>query len=917
MSNAHDALKASFAKLDRDLAWLMDGFAEVLSELGEADLAERLPWRATGPAIDALDDQRLERHLQVLSIAFQLLNMVEENAAAQTRRGIEGEYGPTVEPGGFGHTIKQLLASGLDAEAIKAELPSIHLEPVFTAHPTEAKRATVLEQHRELYLQLVARENQMWTPAEQNSIREQVKGVLERLWRTGEIFLAKPDIASERRGVLHYLRDVFPHVLPNIDRRLRDAWAASTGRSAEELADINCLPTLTFGNWVGGDRDGHNLVTATVTAQTLRDLREAALDILRSRLIQLGSSLSLSRRLQDVPYALRAALAGAAALGEGGERALARNPEEPWRQFVNLMIARLPDASRHGASHDTGHYRHPRELADDLTTLVECLRAVGANRLVTMEVLPVQRLVASFGFHLAALDVRQNSGFHDRAMAQLLTAAGIDGAGFADWSEERRLELLTAELTHPRPLAHHQAQVGSEATAVLDCYRVIADHIENYGPEGIGSLIISMTRSLSDLLVVYVLAREAGLVRPDDHGELICLVPVVPLFETIDDLIAAPELLASYLDHPITKRSLARQAGKPVVQVMLGYSDSNKDGGILMSQWSLHTAQRALAKVAAERGVNVRFFHGRGGTISRGAGPTHRFFQALPHGSLTGSFRLTEQGETIAQKYANKITAGYNLELLTAGILGATFRHRNPSPTPSRYREAVGRLAERSRDAYQSLLQADGFMTYWASATPIDVLERSSIGSRPSRRTGRRTLEDLRAIPWVFSWNQSRHYLTGWYGLGSALEELEREEPEHFQVVCEAAREWSFLRYVLMNAETSLASVDLDIVADYAGLVEDVSVRERFLSRITAEWRRTEAMLERLSGGHRRERRPMMMKTLGLRQEPLRHLHAQQVQLIRRWRGLLANAENDAADRLLPTLLLSINALASGLRTTG
>lgn len=902
-----------FEKLDQDIGWLIESFAEVLTELGESDLAERLPWRTAAPSTEALDDQRMERHLQVLSIAFQLLNMVEENAAAQARRRNEGAHGPTVEPGGFGHTIKRLLANGIDADTIKNELPRLHLEPVFTAHPTEAKRATVLEQHRELYLHLVSRENQMWTPAEQDDIREQVKGVLERLWRTGEIFLAKPDIASERRGVLHYLRDVFPHVLPSLDRRLREAWAASTGRPADEIADINQLPVITFGNWVGGDRDGHHLVTATVTAQTLADLRAAALDTLRHGLMRLGSSLSLSRRLQDLPEVMRQALASAKALGDIAEPALERNTEEPWRQLVNVMLARLPTAGNTAA----GRYRHPRELASDLTALAEGLRAVGAERLATVEVLPVQRLVATFGFHIAALDIRQNSGFHDRAMAQLLTAAGIDGDDFADWDEDRRLTLLNQELTHPRPLAHANTKAGSEAIAVLDCYRVIAEHIETYGPDGIGSLIVSMTRSLSDLLAVYVLAREAGLVRPDDHGDLICLVPVVPLFETIDDLIAAPDLLAAFLDHPITKRSLARDTESPVVQVMLGYSDSNKDGGILMSQWSLHTAQRALADVAAERGVQIRFFHGRGGTISRGAGPTHRFFEALPHGSLTGSFRLTEQGETIAQKYANQITAGYNLELLTAGILGGSLKHHRPSATPERYRTAVGRLAERSRDAYQELLQADGFMTYWASATPIDVLERSSIGSRPSRRTGRRTLEDLRAIPWVFSWNQSRHYLTGWYGLGSALVELEQDEPELFAVVCEAAREWSFLRYVLMNAETSLASVDLDIVADYAGLVDDVAVRERFLARITTEWRRTESMLERLYGGHRSERRPLMMKTLRLREEPLRHLHAQQVQLIRRWRGLIEQADTDAADQLLPTLLLSINALASGLRTTG
>jgi phosphoenolpyruvate carboxylase len=427
----------------------------------------------------------------------------------------------------------------------------------------------------------------------------------------------------------------------------------------------------------------------------------------------------------------------------------------------------------------------------------------------------------------------------------------------------------------------------------LDCYRVIAEHIETYGPEGIGALIVSMTRSVSDLLTVYVLAREAGLVRPDDQGELVCLVPVVPLFETIDDLMAAPDLLASFLDHPITQRSLKQLGGAPVVQVMLGYSDSNKDGGILMSQWSLHTAQRALTEVASARGVQLRFFHGRGGTVSRGAGPTHRFFGALPQGSLTGSFRLTEQGETIAQKYANQITATYNLELLSAGVLGSTLKGQQASGMNSRFHGAIGRLAERSRDAYQAILQADGFMTYWAAATPIDVLERSSIGSRPSRRTGRRTLEDLRAIPWVFSWNQSRHYLPGWYGLGTALEELEQDEPEHFATVCEAAKACSFLRYVLMNAETSLASVDLDILADYAGLVDDVAIRERFLARLTGEWRRTVAMLERLYGGTRDERRPLMVRTLRLREEPLRHLHSQQVQLIRRWRGLVAYGDSD------------------------
>lgn len=361
-------------------------------------------------------------------------------------------------------------------------------------------------------------------------------------------------------------------------------------------------------------------------------------------------------------------------------------------------------------------------------------------------------------------------------------------------------------------------------------------------------------------------------------------------------------------------------------QVMLGYSDSNKESGILSSQWALHRAQRALAEVGREApggAVAVRFFHGRGGTVSRGAGPTHRFLDALPAGTLGGSLRLTEQGETIAQKYLNRTTAAFNLEALLASTAGATLRPgvADAGALATRLEPTVERLVAASRRAYEGLLNADGFLAFYNQATPIDALEHSSIGSRPARRTGQRTLGDLRAIPWVFSWNQARFYLPGWYGVGSALAELRAGAPGEFAALREALdggeRGWPFLRYVLMNVELNLASADETIMRQYAGMVADAALRERFLGMLVGEFRRTVEGLDALFGQPAAERRPRAAKTLALRAAALRVLHHQQIALLRRWRALQAAGEADAAHRMLPELMLSINAIASGLRTTG
>jgi phosphoenolpyruvate carboxylase len=908
---------ADHGKINQDVRYLISCFREVLEELGERELAEVLPWQEA-PAPSAADIDPL-KITQAYSIAFQLLNMVEENAVVQYRRSLEARHEAAQFSGLWSQNLGHLREMGLTEQDIAAEIARTKVEPVLTAHPTEAKRFTVLEQHRQLYLLLVQRENQVWTPQEQSRVREEIKVALERLWRTGEIFLEKPDVPSEVRNVLYYLRHVFPEVIGILDRQLRESWAEA-GFDPALLATPENLPRLSFGTWVGGDRDGHPLVTAEITRQTLGELRINALELLRERLTALGRKLSLSHRLQSVPPELQSHIdALAAESGQQGQQALQRNHGEPWRQFVNLMLLRLPFDPVAG-NDAPPVYGQPAELEADLQRLYASLADSGARRLARADVLPVLRIVQTFGFHLAALDIRQNSQFHDRAVAQLMNAAGLDGEDFPGWDEERRLNFLNEELKTCRPFTLPGTRSGAEADAVLSCYRVLVEYLEQYGDHGLGSLIISMTRSLSDLLVVYLLAREAGLVFDTPEG-LVCQLPLVPLFETIEDLRRSPGILRDFLEHPITRRSLAYQqertgADQPVQQVMIGYSDSNKDGGSFASGWRLHEGQRALAEIGRERGVRIRFFHGRGGSISRGAGPTHRFVRALPHATVEGDLRLTEQGEMIARKYGNLPTAAHNLELLLAGVARASAEDHHAGASSHALEPVMERLTESSQRTYQRLLQSDGFITFYRQATPIDVIEASRIGSRPARRTGQHTLADLRAIPWVFSWSQSRFFLSGWYGIGSALAELQRDDPDAFAEIRRHSFDWPPLHYIISSAATSIMQADISLMHQYADLVEDAAIRERMLGAILDEFERTEGMLEIIYESPLAEKRPNVQQGTSLRREPLSHLHLQQIELLRAWRQLPERGDSPAGQEML-IQLLTVNAIANGLGTTG
>jgi len=884
--------------LDSEVREIMTCLKEVLDSTGQSHHAGMLPWLSEENAEAALDSP--QETSEVYSIAFQLLDMIEEQVSLATRKEREMLFGPTQEKGLWPRVLQSLKNSGFEEKAIAEAMQHVRVEPVFTAHPTEAKRPSVRERHRDLYDQLLRLEATGQTKHEKAEARADMLTALEGLWSTGEIHTERPTIQRELRNALFYLREVFPETLEELDRSLEYAWSEA-GFDLATLRESGGGPRIRFGLWIGGDRDGHPFVTADVTRDTLKELRRQAMKLYRRELRLVAYQLTVSSPAHPAPQPLLDRVAELIeALGEEGAYIRDRNPDEPWRAFGYLLRAQLgsdlPVTSE--------------EFAADLELFHSSLLAIGANRLAERFIRPIQRKFEAFGFHLAELDIRQNSAFHDKAAAQLLEAAGVEnGESFADWSEEDRVTFLTKELESPRPFLHIDQSAGPEADAVRECYRVLVDHRRNHGG-GTGSLIVSMTRQLSDLLLVHLFAREAGLTEL--LGEkMVCPFQVVPLFETLDDLANGAGIADAYLSHPAVQASLEISGGdrNKTQQIMLGYSDSNKDGGILASQWALHDAQESISAVGKKHGVELRFFHGRGGTISRGAGPTNWFMRALPHGSLTGDFRMTEQGETIARKYAYPDSAVYHLESLQACVTHATVRHRLGEPIEDPGIDLIPNLAEWSTEAYRDLLETDGFISFYRQATPIDALEQTQMGSRPSRRTGTASLDDLRAIPWVFSWTQSRFYLPGWYGVGSALDRLLQEQPDNFQRLAETIASSTLPRYIFTSVETNLMSANLELMHSYASLVEDETLRKTFMNKIENEFQLAREHLGKLFPRPIHARRPRYAKTLHLRDQPLGILHQQQIELLRAWRKTDGDISRD--------LIFSISAIASGLRTTG
>jgi len=913
-ARARSPLEVELEKWDQDFRFLLGCFQASLTAIREGRLAALVEHAFSSPAAEG---ERLPpRGSQAISMAFQLLNMVEENTVNQVRRMRETVGGPASEPGAWPYQLRLLREASFGDADVRRTLPSIHVQPVLTAHPTEAKRASVLERHREIYLMLVERENPTRSPMERAALRRRIETSLERLWRTGEMVLEGPDVESEIRNILYYISHVFPGVLQLLSERFRASWEWAFPGAAPPPE-----PRLTFGSWVGGDRDGHPFVTVAITRHALESLRTAALAALRQSLQTLAGSLSLSDSMQSAPAGLYERIASyAAMLGDPAARMLRQYAGEPWRQWALLILARLPEPGGQGPAEHS--YGRAGELEEDLRFLAGALLHAGAGAIALAEVAPAQRLAATYGFHGAALDIRQNSAFHNLAVRQLLEIAGMEGGDYPHWSETRKRALIDRELDSPRPFAIASASLPAEADASVGVLRLAREWSEKHGYGGLGSFIVSMTHEASDLLHVYLLAREAGLARSTPRG-LVCEIQVTPLFETIEDLENCGRVLADFLAHPMTVRTLQRlqerdKLRRPLQEVMIGYSDSNKDGGILASHWYLRKAQIRMAAVAREAGVELRFFHGRGGTIGRGAGPTHVFLQSLAPGALQGEIRVTEQGEVIAQKYANRLTAATHLERLLAGVTRWTLaREREPERVPPGAEELLETAAMASRRAYRKLIETDGFVEFFSQATPIDAIECSHIGSRPARRTGQRTIDDLRSIPWVFSWSQARFNVPGWYGVGSAFEQVRGMGRQAWDSLAGAAADWPFLSYLLHNVEFGVAAADTALMSEYAALVENTELRARVLGLILEEYERTRAALDDLFGGSRERRRPRLLKAIAIRRHALDRLHREQIALLRAWRAAVKDDGAGDAERILGSLLVTVNAIAGGLKTTG
>lgn len=892
-------------KIKVDFQYLVTLFKEMLVSIGEEHLAEKLPFdNSSRVSENGFSNEKLT---QAIGICFELLNLAEENTATQYRRKAETHFGIASIRGSWGETLQQWKDAGVDEQEIAHKLRTIKVVPVLTAHPTEAKRLTVLDIHRELYLLLVKKENPTWSKTEQDNLKQEIISLMERWWRSGEIYLQKPRLEDERNNLMHYFVNVFPEAVRLTDQRLHDAWI-NLGYSPELLKWPEHFPLIQFGSWVGGDRDGHPFVTAEFTQSTLKLHRQAALVMVRRQLQDLAAKLSFSIYQITFPQAfLDDIRAQAELLGPRGQQALERNPSEPLRQFVNLLMVRLEHtmSGNHDLS-EKGYFRSADDLSAELKKLRQLLIDLGALRIARNVLFPVERIVQSFGFHLAKLDIRQNSDYHEKAISQILTACGHQDADYANWDEEKRLTFLNRELESNRPFLVAGTSAGPEADNVLAYLSQVKQHVDVYGTEGIGSVIVSMTRSLSDLLLVFILLREVGLQDAN--------LPVVPLLETIDDLVAGPEILSAYLNHPVVQRQ--REAVQPFVQeVMLGYSDSNKDGGILTSRWNIYKAEEKLTQVGQEAGVALCFFHGRGGTISRGGGKIHRFLDSMPPGSVSGHIKMTVQGETIADQFANRLTATYNLEMFVAGTARQAMIPAKSSHDDTLY-AMMDQLVHLARQTYRQLLDHPKFIDFYARATPIDVLEQSKIGSRPARRTGQRSLNDLRSIPWVFSWSQSRFNLSGWFGTGTALDTFQQQHSDDFEQLKRLAKEWPFLKYLLIQVESNLLNTDVNVMKTFAEQVEDTQLRKSLMDLILGDYQTCIDKIEDIMESSAEDRRVSKLENNRLRNNALHALHEIQMDYLVKWRGLQEN-DTQQSDQYLLQLLLLVNALSGGLKSTG
>jgi phosphoenolpyruvate carboxylase len=888
---------------------------ELLSELMLGLVRERAP--EIEPVLrgerapDELSPELLARTLQVQGIWFQLVSIAEQNAAMRRRRQIEAERGYEQVRGTFAQVFAWAAEAGVPPADIHALLEQLRVRPVITAHPTEAKRVTVLEKHRRIYRRLVDLESPRWTPRERQALVDGLRNEIELLWLTGELRLTKPTVPQEVFWGLHFFNETLfeavPDLLDKVERTLARHYPGERW---------TVPPFFQFGSWIGGDRDGNPFVTNEVTRSTLLENRLTSLRRYRRRIDELVRALSITEKAVPIGPRFRQALDAALAGTGRAEEFAERNPGEVFRQYLGVMLRRIQSmierTERGDTRPDAAGYASADQLLSDLKLIEEELAQGGRPEIATAMVRPVRREVESFRFSTVRLDVRENTTKLTATLAELWRALGGRGEP-PDAGSEAWRAWLGAELARPLAPGAAPPSVPPEAAETLGLFGLVRQLREEIDREAFGAFVLSMTRSVADVLGAYLLAKVGGLFADTPAVES-CTLPIVPLFETIDDLQRAPGIMRELLAVPLVRRSVRAQGG--VQEVMIGYSDSNKDGGFLTSNWELSKAQTKLTRLGREIGVPIAFFHGRGGSVSRGGAPTGRAIAAQPAGSIQGRMRITEQGEVVSFKYANRGTAQYQIELLAASVVEHTLKSEREDAPAAEFDEAMEALSGAAQAAYRRLVDHPDLLAYYQAASPLEEISLLNLGSRPARRFGARSLSDLRAIPWVFAWSQNRHFIPGWFGMGSGILTFLQVRGKRGEALLKRMFGDSRLfRLVVDEAEKTLSYVDLAVAREYAELVPEARVRDAVFPLIEEEYHRTLEALLRVSGEPSLAGRfPRFRRKLGRRLPTLNQISRQQIELLRQFRG---SGSDRSQEELLSALLLSINCIAAGFGATG
>lgn len=873
--------------------------------------------------IDSLDVEMLEKVIRAFNTFYILSNIVEEDFQHRERRREIQKNESQLWKGSVRRTIAELAQEGTTAEQMQFLLDNLRYIPVFTAHPTEARRRTMMEIQRRIFLVIDQLENNP-EPSEYESLIRHLKAQIQLMWRTNEVRTRKPTVEDEIRYGLYYFRESLFEAIPLLYRFFERAT-----RKVYGWGEVTVPSFIRVGSWIGGDRDGNPFVTPAVTRKAIRMQMQLALEEYARRVRELRSILSHSTAFITPTPEFNAYLAQEdqrVALGKVVFHYAEQSfQHEPYRRLLSIMHHKLQETLntvnarlQHDQAKLPDHaYTDVSEFIQELYLIRDSLRSHGDLVIAGRELKDLIRLAETCGFGLYKLDIRQESTIHSETVAEVLHLSGLCH-NYLQLPEAERLELLGELILRPRLPLPHRPKLSERTAETLEIFDTMLEMRNEAGAGIFGTYVISMTHYASHIMEVLLLARMAGLVGYDAERHLFCHIQISPLFETIDDLKRIRAVLSDLLDNSTYRACLA--ASGNLQEVMLGYSDSCKDGGILASNWNLYNAQQEVIALTDQYGVKCRLFHGRGGTVGRGGGPTHESIIAQPPDTVHGQIKFTEQGEVLAAKYSNVETAVYELGVGCTGLLKASVGLlQKRGAYPDEFHQAMHTMAASGEQKYRQLTDfTPGLMDYFYEATPVQEIALLNIGSRPSHR--KKTVRDkgsIRAIPWVFGWAQSRHTLPAWYGIGTALAQFRAAHPENGQLLQRMYKEWPAFRALLSNTQMALYKGEMDTAHEYAALVKDQNTAQAIFADIRAEYALTVAEILAVAGLNTlMEETPLLQYSLQRRDpylDPLNHI---QITLIRRHREYAEQTGNTDSP-WLPTLLRTINAIAAGMRNTG